>query len=202
MKKLIFSLFILSGCSYHMGRESSFEDFSVNVPYVTGDEEGFLTKSLIDEITSSGKIKYKNNGFDYVLKVAIQSMEETQIDYIHDREPSGRAKKNIMPTGNQINLKALVSLISAKTNKEIIKPQLIKASIDYDYVKQDSIQDLSFILNGVRRTVLDFSLGQLETKGAAQKAAKKAIYRKLSKKIVNFFSESPFIFRESLEENY
>jgi hypothetical protein len=161
-----------------------------------------LTKSLIEELTSSGKIEYRNNGADFILKVTVLSIEETQIDYIHDREPSGRAKKNIMPTGNQINLKALVSLVSSNTGKEILKPKEVKASIDYDYVKQDSVQDLSFISGGIRRTVLAFSLGQLETKGAAQKAAKKAIYKKLSKVIVSFISQSPYIFRESFEENY
>ncbi len=55
--------------------------------------------------------------------------------------------------------------------------------MDYDYVTQDSLQDLSFVTSSGRQTVLSFSLGQLESIESAKTAAKEALYKKLAKRI-------------------
>lgn len=182
----IFIFLLCFGCSYHIGKSKFFEDISIKVPYAIGDEEGILTKEVICEIASCDILKYKNSKADFILNIEILDISNEKIGYRFDRENDGSLKKNIMPTESRRKIKAKISLFSKRDNREVFKPKIIKADVDYDYVTQDSVQDLSFILpNGRRETILNFSLGQLESIGSAEKAALNSLYKILAKKIVN-----------------
>lgn len=179
-------LFFCISCGY---RFSESEKATISVPYIKGDRYGFFTEELIYSLSLNG-LKYKTSGADYRLIVEISGEKDNQIGYLHDRDNTGKPKKNIMPTENMVEIFAKVSLLDRKNRKYLIKDRVISFSVDYDYLKQDSLQDLSFIENGQRRTVLDFSLGQLETKESAKKAAMKDAYQGLSSRIVTMLKAS------------
>jgi len=185
MKKFFFLIFLLFfSCNYKIGNDF-FENATVNIPYIQGDKDGALTTELVFELVETGVFKYKKKSADFDLMISILNTSDKQIGYRFDRNNEGKRKKNIMATEGRRKIEVEVSLFSKKEKKIIFGPKIIETDIDYDYVTQDSINDLSFILpNGKRETVLQFSLGQLESVSTAQKTALNPLYKSLAKKIV------------------
>lgn len=183
-----FVFLLLYGCGYHLGQgDQPFP--TISLPYVEQDLDGELTAELTHQLASSGSFSYKHRGGSLILKVELSPKETTQIGYRRDRHKDGTLKKNIVPIEARDTITATVSLIEKSSCKVVFGPIKITADTDYDFVDQDSLDDLSFFSqNGKRITVLDFSLGQLESRGSAQSAAQKPLYRKLAKKIVDVIS--------------
>lgn len=180
---LYFLLFACFGCSY------KFKDAplgSVNVPFITDDAEGYLTKSLIYQLSSDGIFNYESDHADYTLKVDILDTKNEKIGYRRDRDQQGNPLKNLMPTESRQVIKAEVFLESNIDHKTVWGPVTITTDTDYDYVEQDSFKDLSFVNSyHERQDVLSFSLGQMESVGSAQVSALKPLYRKLARNIVD-----------------
>lgn len=179
----LFSL-LLSSCAYHLKQAQEIK--SLNVHYIYGDTDGLLTKELIYQISSSGAFDYKTTNSDYTLKVSIDNLSNDQIGFRYDRHNDGSLKKFLMPTESRQKITASVSIISEKNDKVVFGPKIITADVDYDYVEQDSLKDLSFInAKNIRVPVLPFSVGQMESINAATEAALIPLYRILSQKIVD-----------------
>lgn len=171
-----------------MGRGSS-NYTTLSIPYVEQDLDGELTAELAFQLASSGSFTYRHSGGAHILQVSLSPINTSQIGYRRDRKKDGTLKKNITPIEARDRVTATVSIIERATSKVVLGPIKIDADTDYDFVDQDSLEDLSFITpEGTRDTVLDFSLGQLESRGSAQKAAQRPLYRKLAKKIVDVIS--------------
>ncbi len=120
------------------------------------------------------------------MDVSILSVSNANIGYLRDRTPTGELKPNILPVEARQTIAAKVQLTSTTTKKVIWGPEVITASIDFDFVDQDAINDLSFIdSSGNRQSVLSFSLGQLESFPSAEKAARKSLYKAISQKIID-----------------
>lgn len=181
------SLFLIFySCGYHAGIGPGAID-TVSVPFVSGDQYGSLTTELIRQLSSSGGFLYRNDGGYYLLKVKILSVNNSVIGFRHDREwIDGSLKENLRPSEGRQAIVIEASLLESSTRKAFWGPKIITTDVDYDYVDSNSLQDLSFIDPvGTRRTVLDFSLGQLEPIDSAQEAALKPLYRKIAQKVVN-----------------
>jgi hypothetical protein len=180
----IFLVFLLFSCSYHLKQVRA--DKSINIPYVNGDFDGLLTKELIYQISSSGVFKYKQSNADYKLNINVDCITNDQIGFRYDRENDGKLKKFLMPTENRQKITATITIFSNEEDKVIWGPKTICADVDYDYVEQDDLKDLSFIdKEGQRTTVLAFSIGQMESINCAQEAALIPLYRSLCRKIVD-----------------
>lgn len=176
--RLFFLFFLLVSCGYRLLEN----DKNVSLQYVKGDEKGIFTKELVYALSSLGFDCSENA--DYVLDVSLENIQDNVIGYRFDRENDGRLKKNIMATENRKKIDAKISLISKKDRVVIWGPYVISACVDYDYVTQDSIRDLSFILpSGRRESVLAFSLGQLESIDSASNGALNSLYKILAKKV-------------------
>ena len=174
----------LSGCGYRSSCEGTcYKTISVN--YVSGDSTGQLTSALIYAISSNGIYEYCKQKADLRLEVALVDVAHEQIGYRRNRSPDGTVRKSIMPTEGRTKMAAFVTLLT-ESGKKVWGPRRIEADADYDYIDQDSLGDLSFVEpNGNRVTVLQFSLGQLESIAGAQEAALPPLYRKLSCAIVD-----------------
>lgn len=175
--KYLFIFFLFSGCGY---RTANVCKVSLSVPYVIGDDSGILTKEIVYEMTKA-HLRYLQDGGDRILKVQIIEDYDDQIGYRYDRNKDGSLKKNIMSTENRKHVKAKLELMEGEKS---VFSKIVQVDMDYDYVIQDSLQDLSFIAPNGRQTVLSFSLGQLESIESAEVAAKEALYKKLAKRIV------------------
>lgn len=182
MRFLFFFLF-LSSCGYHLDKVA--EPLSIDVPYIEGDKDGLLTHELIYQMSNNGFFEYHKNS-NYVLQVNILDIVNDQIGYRKDRDPDGNLRKNLVATENRLTISAQVTLVSTLDNSVLYGPKIFTAFEDFDYVDQDTIDDLSFIdKQGNRETVLAFSLGQMESIGCAQDVALKPLYKKLSLAIVS-----------------
>lgn len=185
MRRLTFiALCLLSGCGYHFVASSN-ESVSFSLPEIAGDETGKFSNILIEELVATGKFDYAPHGAHMLLDVHILSDTSDRIDYRYDRDPnSGKLRKNILGTMNRRHLVAEVKLVDARTDEIVWGPQKVYGSADYDYIDPHSLHDLAFVAsNGTPHTVLDFSLGQLDSEGGAHIDAAQVAYRHLAVQI-------------------
>lgn len=178
-------LCILTACGY---RFDGGEKIAVCVPYVVGDFQGELTDALVVALSETANFRYSKHSADWILKVKILGIKNDRIGYRYDRrDKSGELRKNVIGIENRKGINVEVSVENATTGKLVLGPQIIEADADYDYVDPNSLQDLSFIdpATGTRTTSIGFSLGQLDSVGAAGEDAIYPIYKRLAQKIVD-----------------
>jgi hypothetical protein len=194
LKRLLSSvlfLFFSSSCGY---RWTSANDLppSVEVPYLTGDEDGSLTSEIIRTLNARGIREVRRSDARYRLEGSILGGSVDTIGYRRDPQLiRGKISKNLVSTEARKTLTLQVSLIDTYTGKELLGPVEIVACEEFDYVDGDSIPDLIFTNpSGIEQTVLSFSLGQLESSEAAQEAATRPLYRKIAQKVVDAISSS------------
>lgn len=160
------------------------------VPFIAGDEEALLTSEIISYIDASGIFDIVPRKGEYRLEVRLKGSNNSQIGYRRDpQQINGAPKKNLLASEGRKSLTVEASLYRENTGELAFGPYCLTAEADYDYVDGDSFQDLTFISSaGALLEVLPFSLGQLESMESAQEAVQKALYRKISQKIVDVIS--------------
>lgn len=172
--------FFVWGCGYHYNSSLT----SIKVPYVQGDTKGIFTQELIYQLVASGRFHYGQQKDALRLHVEIKHKSQKQIGYRHDRENAGKVLKNLVATEGRESIFAEMTLLSADGDI-VLGPLEVQADADYDYIDQNALRDITFVdQNGQTRTVLSFSLGQLEGIDAAQMAVEIPVYRALAQKIV------------------
>ena len=177
-------LLLLFGCGYHTKED---EEMTISVPFIKGDGDGRLTSEIIRAISATGYFEFRKNNGNRELQVAILSDGDDRIGYRYDRNPTnGELRKNIIGTENRETITVEVKLIDTYTQEIVLGPEVITASADYDYVDSNSIRDLTFIQpNGHPTTIINFSLGQLDSIEGAHDDAQMPIFRKLAQRIVD-----------------
>lgn len=177
-------LSLLSACGYRFDTSAP---ITVSIPYVVGDNEGAMTNALISALSNSSNFRYTTGKGDWILKAKITGSIHDRIGYRYDRDPkSGKLRDNVIGIENRRAITLEVSVIDANSEHQILGPQILQATADYDYVDPNSLQDLSFIdpSTGSRLTSIAFSLGQLDSVGSAGEDVMYPIYQKLAQKIV------------------
>ena len=198
MEKLIFSfLVLLTSCGYHVIGFKQTSTVAVAVPYVQGDFKGFFTEELVRALGVASNLQFDTHA-DKQLIVKIVDENSHKIGYRYDRELDGKLKKNLLPIENRQKIKLKIEIVNKKDQKNYFGPFEFSDDIDFDYVKEDSLRDLSFIdpITGQRRTALAFSLGQLESISSAEDAAKIALYQQAAKRLVELLDSKLTFFFE------
>ncbi len=182
---LVFLCLLLYGCGYHFS-ESQDRQNTISVPFIKGDPDGLLTSEVIHALSASGHFEFRKTNGNLELQIAIVSDGDDRIGYRYDRDPSGKLRKNIIGTENRETITVEAKLIDVYTQQVIIGPETICASAEYDYVDSHTIRDLTFIQpSGKPTTIIDFSLGQLDSIEGAHDDAQIPIFRKFAQKIVD-----------------
>ncbi|OGN55720.1 MAG: hypothetical protein A2796_00945 [Chlamydiae bacterium RIFCSPHIGHO2_01_FULL_44_39] len=160
------------------------------MPFILGDEEGFLTSAIIEQLSVGGLVDVVSSGGDYVLQVAIVACNIEKIGFrIDPQEVEGKVRNNLLATEGRKSLSVKAGLY--RSGELVHGPYTLTAEADYDYVDGDSIRDLTFVNpEGITVTVLPFSLGQLEPINSAESSAQTPLYRQIAKKIVDALSSS------------
>lgn len=192
MKLLLpLALFFFASCGYHFEGDRSSSDAShsttITVPYVEGDSEGQLTNALVRALSGSGRYECVQDGGALVLNVKVVSDTNERIGFRYDRkEISGALEKNLFPGENRRTLCVEVTLVDAATGEVLVGPSQARSFAEYDYVDVNSLEEISFdVVPGVRETVMNFSLGQLDSIEGAQDDSAAPLYRSLAEKIVD-----------------
>jgi hypothetical protein len=172
---------LLSGCGYQYGQEESIlgQNATLTVPYVEGDQEGALTAAIIKELTKYGQFEYRYSSARFVLKVAVLDIEEDNIGFRYDRKKRGALTKDIIPTEERIIMTTEVSIVEACSDKTVLGPVRLAASVDYDH-------DYYFSRDGVNI----FSLGQLTDLDTAYDAVQAPLNQAMAEKIIDYITQS------------
>jgi hypothetical protein len=159
----------------------------LGVPYIKGDEDGLFTRILINTLSESGKFTYFSHGAENELVISILSDCSQHIGYRYDREEiTGDRINRLEPIEGRRTVVVEIKVIRANTQEILFGPIQLTSKEDYDFVDQDSAVDVSFVNPlGTRLSVLNFSLGQLDSEEGAKFAALRPLYEKLSKKIID-----------------
>jgi len=175
---------ILGSCGYQF-RDTA-ERPTVSVPFVQGDYEGQLTNELVKQVVASGAYEYTASGGEYVLQAKVVGDHSDRIGYQYDRkEFSGKRLGNLQANENRRTISVEVSLLDSASGTVVSGPVVVSAFSDYDYVDINSIRDLAFTPpGGFPESVLNFSIGQLDSIEGAQDDAILSAYRQLAQKIV------------------
>lgn len=185
---ILFGALLLASCGYRFdGPRYSSERPTISIPYVEGDLGGQLTDELIRQIAASGFFEYRKEGGQLLLKVKVLSNNFQKIGYRFDRDDTtGHLRKNLFAAEERDTMAVEVTLMRAYSDEVLVGPATVQASAEYDYVDSSSLQDLSFINSfGKRVTVINFSLGQLDTVEGAEDDAATPLFKHLAQKIVD-----------------
>ncbi len=181
-------LTLVMGCGYRFqDKRPDDGPVSISIPYIKGDVEGQLNTELARILSNDPHFDYVQNGGMVQLEVVVVSDGDERIGYRYDRDPnSGKRRVNIVGTENRRNLIVDVKLIDAYSQEVLIGPIQVKGRADYDYVDSNSIRDLTFTNSkGLTQTVINFSMGQLDSIEVAHDDAFTPIYRQIAQKIVD-----------------
>lgn len=190
LKVLVLSLFLTScGYRWHYDYPTAAKP-TFMVPFIPGDEEALFTAELISSLDASGIVEVVPRGGEYRLEVALKENVNAQIGYRRDPQKiNGQIKKNLLASEGRKTLSAEFTVYRGNTKEVAFGPYFLSADGDYDYVDGDSFKDLTFVSSsGQIIEVLPFSLGQLESIESAQEAIHKALFRKISQKMVDVLS--------------
>jgi len=189
-----FPLFV--GCGYHTGEEGGVASHfpAISVPYFSGDRDGRLTDAVIKKLCVSGVFQYAHcEGEGLILKGEVIGDSFRHIGYRYDRYPSsGSLINRLVPSEGRREIAVRISLIDPYCQKVVYGPFDVSAVGECDFSNSDSLQDTSFVDRaGVRRSLLSFSLGQLDSEQGAYEITLTSIYERLAVKIVEGISYLP-----------
>lgn len=175
-----FFLLLFSGCGYQFGSGNSLttQYTTISVPYVQGDVNGAFTAAIAEEIARSGIFEYR--AISGALELIIKDVRicEDNIGYRYDRKRSGKLTNEVIPTEARLTVTAEVSVIESASQRILMGPVLLSASVDYDH-------DYYFSRNGVNI----FSLGQLIDMDEAYSAALVPLRRVFAQKVVDYLTQ-------------
>jgi hypothetical protein len=175
---------LLTGCGYHFSDRNQ-EKTTISLPLIKGDVDGNFMNAIVHELASSGRFAFQRGESHLLLSIAILSDSDDRIGYRYDRDPnSGKRRKNIVGIENRETIQAEVKVIDTYTQETIFGPQVVSASTDYDYIDSHSSRDLIYLSPTGPTTVIDFSLGQLDSIEGAHDDARLPIFHKLAQTIV------------------
>jgi len=190
MKLILIVCLLLVGCGYHFSDKGQ-EKTTVTVPLIHGDIDGSFMNAIAHALTSSGQFAFRREQGHFLLSVAILSDSDDRIGYRYDRDPSsGKRRKNIVGIENRETIQAEIKLIDTYTQATVYGPHVICASADYDYIDSHSSRDLIYLSPNGPTTVIDFSLGQLDSIEGGHDDARLPIFRKLAQAIVEILDTS------------
>lgn len=195
---LLAAILLLPSCGYHT--LSTEDRATLSIPYIRGDEEGFLTTAVISEVNRTGLYDYVNSGGEYELKVALVGDSEEEIGYRYDRTAKrGRLRQNLLATENRRHAAAEITLYRASEDEPVLGPIVVTGSVEFDYIDASTIRELAFITSsGKREKVIDFSEGQLDSVEGAEDNSLFPLYNDLAKKIAAVVQKA-FVSQKSTE---
>jgi len=175
---------LLTGCGYRFSDQNQGKT-TITLPLIKGDIDGNFMNAIVHALASSGRFAFQRGESQLLLSVAILSDGDDRIGYRYDRDPnSGKRRKNIVGIENRETIQAEIKVIDTYTQEIIFGPQVICASTDYDYIDSHSSRDLIYLSPKGPTTVIDFSLGQLDSIEGAHDDARLPIFHKLAQAIV------------------
>lgn len=176
--------FGLTSCGYQSVAYQlrSKEKAEVSIPLIQGDENGSLRYDLAKQLSQVPGFRYSSDvKAQYRLDVKILQDASETIGYVWDEDPiTGAFIKRLYPNEKRHKLKVSVSLFDTVSNKIVVPTFQIEDTVDFDFVNPTALKNIEFKdIQGNRQSVLQYSLGQLDS----EEGAKQESFEPLSKSI-------------------
>ena len=185
---------LLAGCNYTSPSNQFGDEVAVmTVPLIRGDEDGYLRIGLAREISQTPGYAYSSSDGSYRVDVKIVKDSAETIGYAWDEKPiTGEFIQRLYPNEARRNVKAMVSVTDIQQNKVVIDPFEVVASTDYDFVNPTALKNIEFTgVDGEGHSVLQYSMGQLDSEEGARGEAFAALANNLSKMIMGALKRAP-----------
>lgn len=139
------------------------------------------------ELAAVGIELCESSSARYVLEVAIVKEHTDQIGYEYDRHAlSSQIEDRLLANEARRTLIAIASLRDRTTGELIFGPEEVSGEGEYDYLNGDSVTFYGFVDSaGMPTSVLQFSLGQLDSVDGASTDALTPAYRMLSQRLAS-----------------
>ena len=173
--------FLVSCSGYQIGQGNALSGrySTITVPYVVGDQDGYLTAAIVKEIVRSGLFEYQQAGGSLILYVKVIDLLEDNIGFRYDRRKRGTLTQDVIPTETRITIIVELKVVEAISCNSLLGPVRLSASVDYDHDYYSS-----------RDGVNVFSLGQLSDLDAAYDAAQIPLNRAIAEKIADYLIQA------------
>ena len=184
---LVVTSLALASCGYRVDQSNA---VSVDIPFFKQDTDGMLTTRVISELSRTGAYYYSEKSPKYELRGEIVSSSTDNIGYQYRRkDASTKLEDRLVPNEGRRTVKAKITLIDLASGAPVYGPVTIEASSDFDFVDPDNYYDLTFEPPGApTESVLDFSLGQLDSREGASISSLDPAYRALAERIADTLS--------------
>jgi hypothetical protein len=179
---LLVFLFIFTSCGYRFGEGAITKQYSTfTVPYIRGDADGILTAKIIKQMSLCAGLCYNRLDGDLILAIELVEVDDQNIGFRYDRNRKGQILKSrsIIPTETRTTIWANVKVIEGATNRVLLEPVVISASLDFDHDYYSSRNEINI-----------FSLGQLNDYDVAHDVAYRPLFDVLAQKIVDYLCAS------------
>ena len=123
---------------------------TLSIPYAYGDDNGLLTAEVIAQVQKETAFSYVREGGEYTLYVTLLDAKNQSIGFRYDPEKLKNGKKRIIPDEVRRELLAKVSVVHAASNQEVLGPEFIIGSTEFDHRYYNLSHDIN-----------NYSLGQL-----------------------------------------
>lgn len=184
---LLFSILSLSSCGYRGVYCDTAEIAKpVSIALISIDDNGLLRQKLAKGLSASGKYYYTSTQSRYQLNVQILTNKTENIGYMWDRKPiTGVLLNKLYPSEGRRFITAKVTMKDTHLNENLIKPFEVSTQTDYDFVNPTVLENIQFIDTfGEVKSVLQYSLGQLDSEEGAQTESYEPLYDLLVEKII------------------
>ncbi len=180
---------LCNSCNYSVSKldidgQSSIE---TSVAVIKKDPRGILRNQIAREMAFTNCLRYKDHSAKYKLLVTITEDATSKITFMWDRNPKTNADLEVFyPTEAQRQLIAKVELVDAKSGVAVIEPFFLQADSIYDFVNPTVPGTLEFNDPYVGDlSVLQYSLGQLDSEEGAEIESYEPAFEMLAKRIVS-----------------
>ena len=184
----VFLSLLCAGCGYQVSKGTLGEgSHTVSLPLIRGDEEGYFRNNLAKELSKSGHFIYSSGEAHYRLDVAIVEDKKETVGYAWDQAPvTGAFIKRLYPNEGRRKVKVSVSLVDTVKKKAVVPPFFVSVSTDYDFVNPTALQNVQFKdIHGQVQSVLQYSLGQLDSEEGARQETAGPLSQMLATEIVS-----------------
>lgn len=184
---LLFIIPFLASCANYQQTGSGCGCTPVAVELIKNDDRGLLRNALAARLSESRKFAYTSSATSrakLVVDITKDSAENVGQGVIRDPKTKAMGDKFI-PTEANRTLFAKVSVVDRDNGKDLIEPFVVSASVDFDFVEPTSVNAVRhYRANGDETTLLQYSMGQLDSRESALGESASSIYDQLSKKII------------------
>lgn len=172
---------------------------TIDIPLIKKDDHGLLRDALVTEIAKSPFMAYSADTGEYELRLEVVKDKTENVSFFYETDAkTGKATDKLVADEQMRTLVVKAALFSKRLNADVVAPFIVSARVDYNFANPSSLSNVQFTnLQGAQESLLQFSLGQLDSEEGAQSASYAPAYRRISEQVMAVLSHQLYREQES-----